>query len=219
MTLRPPDEYEAEFMTPADGVLHREKISYPRWITWSISLLLLAAFAFETVATAQTGDMVGAVAVAVMAPMILMLWLMMATLRVTVSRSMVAIQYGPFGPKIPLDQVELVATEDKYALWKYGGYGIRYSMVERTWLYNMIGDEGQAVRIHYRNKRGALKKLMVASKNHRLLADKINQARGAAVVTDADVDHDDEVYFSDVADAAAMEDVRVEEAEEAQVER
>jgi hypothetical protein len=100
---------------------------------------------------------------------------MTATLRTTVTQENVHIQYGFIGPTIPTASITSVKAVD-YSWWKYGGWGIRYSLLDQSWCYNMIGDGGKAVEIQYK-KNGKQKKILVASKQNALLADAILQAK------------------------------------------
>lgn len=202
--MRSPDEYEAEFMGDGDDVVHREKLTYPTWFLYFLGAALTLGLGMGLVGSIQSGDPAAIALMAGMIPFMALLMLFGSTLRVTVTRDELAVQYGPIGPKIPIDRIELCEAEN-YSLWKYGGYGIRYSVIEGAWCYNMVGDKGKAVRIHYRTESGALKKVLVASPRHHALADAINRARIAKghelpahlVPDEVELGVDDEVVFAD----------------------
>lgn len=211
--LRAADEYEAEFMGSGDGVLHREKLSYPAWFLALAGTAIAGGYAAGIWQVLQAGDPKGLAVLAAVLPLMLVMMVMVSTLRVTVTRDQVAVQYGPIGPQIPIDSIEHCEAED-YEFWKYGGYGVRYSPIEGAWCYNMLGDKGKAVRIHYRTKSGALRKVLVASPRHHVLADAINRARMARghevpphlAPDDAELGvGDDEYVFSNQDDAVERE--------------
>jgi hypothetical protein len=219
---RAPDAYEAEYMDD-DDVVHREKISFPPWFKWFVTIAMSGGIGAAAWGAYQSGDMGSVAALAAMLPVMLFLTTMLSVLRVTVTREHVNIQYGPIGPTIPIDAIEHCEAED-YQFWKYGGYGIRYSVVDGSWCYNMLGDKGKAVRIHYRTESGRLKKLVVASRHHHVLADAINRQRIALghdvpaelAPDDVEIGVDDEVVFSELSgpgvdasedQAEAVEDV------------
>ncbi len=167
-----PDAYEAAYMQEGTEVLHREKLTFP----WYMHLLMLSILLVSVVPLFAT----------LLLPLILLggltsiffflVWMMFASLRISVTHERVYLQYGLFGPKIPIQNIVLCKSE-QYQAWKYGGYGIRYSIGEGAWCYNMVGDKGRAVRIHYKNDKGELKKLLVASLHHHYFADTVNRAR------------------------------------------
>ena len=202
--LREPDSYEAEFMGADDDVVHREKLSYPPWFRWFLGIALTLGLGLGVVSAAQAGDMGAVALVAAMMPLMFFMMASLSTLRVTVKRDELAVQYGPVGPKIPIERIEHCEAED-YEMWKYGGYGIRYSAIEGAWCYNMVGDKGKAVRVHYRTDSGRLKKLLIASPRHHILADTINRARIAIghdvparlAPDDAALGLDDDVLFTE----------------------
>lgn len=208
---RQPDEYEARFMSDGGTIVHREKMSFPAWFRWLMGFAIMLGLSLGIWGSAVAGDLMPVLFQLALMPAMLFFMVLMSTLRVTVTDAQVTIQYGPWGPRIPLDRIEKCEAED-YQLWKYGGYGIRYSIVERAWCYNMIGDKGKAVRIEYRTDSGKLKRVLVASASHVALANAINQARGAGHL---EGDGAGEVIFTEetgrASDAADVEiDVPVE---------
>lgn len=221
---RKPDAYESEYMED-DDVVHREKISLPAWFKWFVLAAISGALGFAGVEAFQAGDMATVGMLAALFPVMLFMMTMLAVLRVTVTKEQVNIQYGPIGPRIPLDRIEHCEAED-YQFWKYGGYGIRYSVIDGSWCFNMLGDKGKAVRIHYRTDSGKLRKIIVASRHHHLLADAINRQRIALghdvpaelAPDDVELGIDDEVVFSELtgpgADNVAGEEEVVEDLEQ-----
>lgn len=206
---RPPDEYEAEFMGRGEEIVHREKLSYPRWFQAFLAVAVAMGLGLGAWGSFQAGDMAALALMAGMMPVMAFFIMMASTLRVTVTRDHVNVQYGPIGPRIPIDKIEHCEAED-YAVWKYGGYGIRYSLIEGAWCYNMVGDKGKAVRVHYRTASGALKKVLIASPRHHALADAINRARagkGHDVGVELADDAEDVIFVDETSrDEATVDD-------------
>ncbi len=190
-SLRGADDYEAHYMGADEDVLYREKISYPGWFKILVPLLMMLPLGIAGTSALGAGEFGAAALMALMLPLMLLGSLIMSTLRVTVTSKNLHVQYGLWGPSIPLESIEHCEAEN-YSVWKYGGYGIRYSITEKAWCYNMIGDKGQAVRIHWRDQNGKLRKTLVASESHTVLANQINRARAAlastASVADSEAD-------------------------------
>lgn len=179
-------------MGVGEDVLHREKVACPKWFQVLMPLLIVAACGAGLIGSVAAGEWIEAAAVGAMTPVALLGWLAMSTLRVTVTSKNLHVQYGLWGPSIPLESIEHCEAEH-YSVWKYGGYGIRYSITEKAWCYNMLGDKGQAVRIHWRDDTGKLRRTLVASENHAALAAAINKAR-AAVGVESEATSEEVVY-------------------------
>lgn len=115
---RAPDAYEAEYMRGEGMVLYRDKSRAPRTLhaIFVAAMMLTAATAF-----AGAGSWVGT---AVAMPMLATIWLLFSVLRVTVSEGHVNLQYGLFGPKIPISAIES-AEAVEYDWKQFGGWGIR----------------------------------------------------------------------------------------------
>jgi hypothetical protein len=102
--------------------------------------------------------------------------LLFAVLRITVTRSEVIVQYGLFGPRIPVSAIQDCQAV-KYNWMTYGGWGIRRGR-DGSWAYNMVGDAGRAVRIEWTDTKGKKQVTLVASPNPDALARAVNEARG-----------------------------------------
>lgn len=163
------DLYERKYM-PGEGiVLYRDKRRAP----WQLQAL----FAMSTVSV--LGAALGSgqlLALVLGVPPVLLTWLLFAVLRVTVSEGHVNVQYGLFGPKIPIQAIEH-AEAISYDWKRYGGWGIRYAG-NREWMYNMPGDGGRAVRITWRDARGTRITAIGSPRAEALLA-AIHQAQRA----------------------------------------
>jgi hypothetical protein len=189
-------------MTPDEGgVLHRDKMKAPRFFQWLMLFCLIAGLIGTGSAVFQQGLAL------IWAPIVLLMglafvWLNFMALRVVVTPKTVYIQYGLLGPKIPIESITHCEAEE-YSIWKYGGYGIRYSLFDGSWAFNMLGDKGRAVRIHYRLPSGRERKIVLSSHEPQALADAINHARGRSV-DEASAEEEDTVLFSETQSAEGI---------------
>ncbi|PRQ02611.1 DUF3093 family protein [Enhygromyxa salina] len=166
---RAPDAYEAEYMHGEGMVLYRDKSRAP----WPLHAVF-GALSLVTIGSAFAGA--GAwIGTAITLPLLLVMWLLFSVLRVTVSEGHVNVQYGLFGPKIPISSIASVeAVEYDWKQW--GGWGIRVNM-KGEWIYNMPGDQGRAVRIEWTDRKGKSKVTYIGSLESEDLAGRIAQAR------------------------------------------
>lgn len=164
---RTPDLYERTYMPGEGTVLYRDKRRAP----WQLQALFSASALAVIGATVGSGQLW---ALALGIPPLLIIWLLFAVLRVTVSEGHVNIQYGLFGPKIPISAITSVEAQS-YDWKTYGGWGIRYAG-NRTWMYNMPGDGGRCVRITWRDARGT-RVTAIGSKHAESLVAAIRQAQ------------------------------------------
>jgi hypothetical protein len=169
---RLPDAYESQYMHGKGMVLYRDKSRAP----WPLHAIF-GALGLLTIGSAFAGP--GAwVGTAVTLPFLLITWLLFSVLRVTVSEGQVNVQYGLFGPKIPIAAIES-AEAVEYDWKQFGGWGIRVNR-KGEWIYNMPGDRGRAVRIAWRDRKGKAKVTYVGSLESEQLAERIAQARALA---------------------------------------
>ena len=167
-----PDPYEAKYMSGPDGALYFAKMTAPRFfhLLFLLPLLVSAGSALVTHAPLL-------VPLLTVIPLFLV-WILFSALRISVTSKEVHVQYGLFGPRIPIESIE--SCEACEYDWKqYGGWGIRYGR-DGSVAYNMLGDGGRAVRITYK-KGTKTKKLLLAAKDPERLATAIHQARAMAV--------------------------------------
>src|SRR5690606_17216819 len=133
---------------------------------WLQSLFLLPAVGMLVGAILAPGGWMGA---AVTVPVMFLLWTLFSVLRVTVSEGAVNIQYGLFGPKIPIGAIES-AEATTYHWAKFGGWGIKRSL-DGEWIYNMPGDQGRAVRIVWRDARGRRRVTWIGSRENQAIVE------------------------------------------------
>lgn len=176
---RAPDDYEARYMAGED-VLYRDKIKVP----WKFFLLFALPMVVQIIAAAAAAlsDKPVPVGVFLMFPVTMgilaLVALLFAVLRITVTRREVIVQYGLFGPRIPVSAIQDCQAV-KYNWMDYGGWGIRRGR-DGSWAYNMVGDAGRAVRIEWTDPKGKKQVTLVASPGPDALARAVNEARAGA---------------------------------------
>lgn len=173
------DEYEQKYMGEG-GIVFQSKAKAPA-LFHSIVLLPVVL----------TTLILGIVSLATAAPAALMfaalpsllitvpIWLLFSVLRATVTPTHLHIQYGLFGPKIPLASIEEV-TSVKYDWKKYGGFGIRRGR-DGSWAYNMMGDQGRAMRIRWRDEKGHEVVTLLSSPDPDALVAAVQKTKAAAL--------------------------------------
>ncbi len=169
---RTPDAYEREYMASEGTVLFRSKKKASPFLT---AAFLVPALGSLIPALVLGGPMWALAAVTV--PVMLVLWMLFLVLRVTISTKSVNVQYGLFGPKIPIAAITS-AEATSYEWTKFGGWGIRRKS-SREWIYNMMGDGGQAVRICWRGPNGEENITWIGSKDASAIAAAIDSAQEA----------------------------------------
>ena len=160
------DAYEREYMGAQGRVLARHRmVAGPKFngflavITGIITVPMLIGGQF----------IAGAITLAVMA----LMWILMGVLRVSVSEGAVNIQYMMIGPTIPIESIVSVEAIT-YSPLRSGGWGIRWR--GDGWIYNMMGDEGKAVKIVWTKAPGKQVVTYVGLKTAEALAADIRQA-------------------------------------------
>ena len=169
---RPADPYEAKYM--AADALYRDKIKAP--LAYHLLLALPALIVLGVTFFVPHAPWILPL---IELPFLFFLWLLFSVLRITVTPRELVVQYGLFGPRVPIESIKSAQAVD-YDWKQFGGFGIRKGR-DGTWAYNMMGDHGRAVRVEY-EENGARKKLLVASPNPVALAEAIQKARTNAGV-------------------------------------
>jgi hypothetical protein len=173
-----PDAYEQAFMAGSDSVVHRERAVWRRhWImlfgpivTLGVTVMDLLGFGTKHMPLPAAAVMLGFCAVLVG------LWATMIALRTTVTSREVIVQYGLFGPRIPLEGIESCEVKD-YPQLAYGG-GIKW--VAGAWAYTLWGQGTRTVRIEWHDARGKKHATIVSSPDPDALAAAIQRARAGA---------------------------------------
>lgn len=155
------DAYESTYMGGAPA-LFRDKAH----VDWRAPTLSVGVAVFVAVWCATHGLGLGlglglAVSIA-------LLGLVFTVVRVKVTADFVEVQYGLFGPKIPLAAIESVEaiTHEYRSPLRWG-----ISPVARgEWLYSFAGDAGRAVKVIWRNSSGQRRVHYIGSRDHENLA-------------------------------------------------
>ncbi len=163
------DDYESKYMAGDGDVLLRDKMHVPWFFHLLFMLPVLIALGLPFV------DPLAGFGPWFALPLFFVAWAIFSTLRVVVSEAQVHIQYGLFGPKIPVASITKAEAVD-YKWTEYGGYGIRKGF-DGTTAYNLIGDKGRGVRIHWRDDKGKVKKVLISSAHPEKVAAAIALAR------------------------------------------
>ena len=164
------DAYERKYMQGEGLVLYRAKQRTP----WQMTALLAAA-GVVSVFPVLIGAAGAWISAAISLSLLFLIWVLMGVLRVTVSEGAIDIQYGLFGPRIPIAAIES-AEPIEYKWTTVGGWGIRRGP-GGSWVYNMPGDGGHAVRVEWRDAKGRRKVTIIGSRDNVALARAIAQAR------------------------------------------
>jgi hypothetical protein len=171
------DEYERRYMSGDGEVIHRAKMKTPLWFFMIfVGIIAFELILFAVLAATSATFPRGLFAIpAVHAPVFGLIAILFAVLRVTVSRKVVHVQYGLFGPKIPIESIQS-ADVVAYDWKKYGGWGIRRGR-DGSWAYNMVGDSGRAVKVVWKDAKGKTNTHLLVASDPDALAGGIARAR------------------------------------------
>jgi hypothetical protein len=142
---RVPDAYAREFMDKDGGaLLHHARRPAPKFLQALLGLPALMGLVMLATPAWVTGLW--------MVPLGVLMWALFSVLRVSVTEQHLHVQYGLFGPKIPVNAIESAEAVD-YNAMKFGGWGIKRSL-DGEWIYNMPGDGGRALKVVWRDGKG-----------------------------------------------------------------
>jgi len=171
------DGYEQKYMTDGAPVLARQKARASNAMLALLALPSIIALITVPILLATKAPQ-SAIAPAIAFFFGFFLMMLFAVLRITVSATHVHVQYGLWGPKIPTAAIEKV--EAVHYDWKeYGGFGIRRGG-DGSWAYNMMGDQGRAVRIVWRDAKGRESITLISAPDPDALVKAIEKARAGA---------------------------------------
>lgn len=153
-----PDSYETEYMGGGEALM-RDRRGMPKWMHALFLLPMVLQLAVAATLFAM-GNAVGFVNLAVV-PLLALMWALFLYLRVTVTKEALHIQYGLFGPRIPLASIEKVEV-GTYDWVAHGGFGIRRSRKGGV-AYSTPGGNGKCVAITYRDTKGNEAKVTVTT--------------------------------------------------------
>ena len=172
-----PDTFEKTYMTDGE-VLFRHRAVAPAKM---FALLLLpGVVCLLLLLLAGMGGgrppPMGVTVLLIVAPLLsVLVALISAVLRVAVTREHVHVQYGLWGPTIPMRAIARCEAVT-YDWRKFGGWGARRAR-DGTRAFNMMGDQGRAVAITYRDERGAEQKVLISASQPAELVEAIERAR------------------------------------------
>jgi hypothetical protein len=174
---------------PGKGdVIHRSK-----QVSRLLAALLIVPAIFSTIAGATVAAGLAAGTPAALGLVFLaaaigfvFLALTLSVLRTVVTSEEVHVQYGLWGPRIPVRAIRK-AKVVKYDVVRYGGWGLKYR--KGSWAYTMPGHPN-VVELEW-EEDGKTKHAVVSSEDPEMLARKINQARAVRIAT-GDTSSDEE---------------------------
>lgn len=205
------DDYEGKYMPVAGTVLHRDKTVWRAGtaVLGVPGLITLSAALFLALGGDPTAGPVWGLVALVPALILLACAALLTVLRVVVSTKEVQVQYGLFGPRIPVEAITKVSVE-KYDWTEFGGWGIRYGG-DGTWAYSIWKKGVRAVRIEWKKPDGSVRRAVVTSDDPERLAEAIERARAGAgkvpvrVRVAADLEQDESDASEEEEEAAAEE--------------
>lgn len=167
------DAYERDAMPGIGAMLHRHKVTSPRW-AFALALgLPLGMASIAAVGIALGGQLLGAAALfgGALAYTALMTFVMVtfATARVAISEGEIHVQLGFAGPRIPIAEVASVKVAPSGS--NRMGMGVR-SDLRGTTLITLWGDNQRAVHIERTNGT----KLVLVCKEPEAMARAIEEA-------------------------------------------
>lgn len=175
--VRPPDDYERQYMPTGNDVLYRDKAVAPRWLL-GIGLAALvgvaAALPFLAVPWWASLAVLGVGGAGIVGN--LLLWI----IRTTVTSEKLVVHYGFLREEIPLDRVEECTATDLPLIrrWHVGwGIGLRGS-------YFTVGTS-RGVKVRFRTESGRLRTLWLSSGDPEALAQAVSSARSGRARVDA----------------------------------
>lgn len=172
------DDYAKKYMGDG-GLLYEAKSKAPG----AFFAIVLSPMLLSLLTTVLVAALTPASALVVLASIpavfiTLAVAVLFGVLRVTVTKTHLHVQYGLFGPRIPLEAID--ACEAVAYDWKhYGGFGIRRGR-DGTWAYNMMGDQGRAVRLRWRDDKGKETVTLVSAPDPDELVRTVRQAKAGA---------------------------------------
>ncbi|MFO0613144.1 MAG: hypothetical protein U0414_11170 [Polyangiaceae bacterium] len=172
------DAYEKQYMAGSGSILHRERTVWRlHWVLLfpPIMTLIGAGMGFAGIGQ-KPMPLAVAFALIPFALLLTLLWAMFIALRTTVTDKEVIVQFGLFGPRIPLDAITRVEVKD-YPMLSIGGGIKRY---DGAWAYVLAQDTSRAVRIEWKKPGGGAQATILSSSDPDALAAHIQRARGVA---------------------------------------
>jgi len=190
-------------------VIYRDKVVWRR--SWLLGLPGLLCLIGAVVLALTPGPWWVPIQMGAMALLFGALWMLFSVMRTVVTAEQVHVQYGLFGPRVPIEKIQSVEVVD-YDWVSYGGWGIKYSVRKKAWAYTTLTDHKQVVQMTWLDDKGATKKAVFSASNPHAVAEAIQRARsGTAMRIEID-ETDERAYEEALAEAEAMaEEITAEE--------
>src|SRR5262245_16172502 len=99
---RPPDDYEQQYMGGQEQVLFRDKARMPWWFSLVFLVPVLAVWVLYFIGGSKPAPLAVPL---IITPVLLGIWLLFSVLRITVTKQKLIVQYGLFGPTIPIENI------------------------------------------------------------------------------------------------------------------
>lgn len=166
------DAYEAKYM-PGDGkVLHRSKV-----VSRFLASILLGFGVMSGVGGALS--FVGAPAFVpwllfAMSLFFIFLGLSLSVLRTVVTTELIHVQYGLWGPRVPIEQITGCSVV-KYDWVKFGGWGLKRA-ADGTWAYT-LKNEDEVVSLSWKDDDGEERTAVFSAEEPIDVVAEVNRAR------------------------------------------
>ncbi len=176
------DSYERKHMA-AGKELHRDKIKWKlHWILLILTVVMAATTAALGIAGSSPDNPLWATfLVGTMTALFGVLWLLFAVMRTVVTTKEIHVQYGLWGPRVPIEAIE--SCEVTQYDWKeFGGWGIKYSTSSKTWAYSLWGHGDKVVRLVW-TEDGKTKRAVFHARDPEAIVMAVQRARTNAVLS------------------------------------
>ncbi len=163
-------------MEGAGTALSFDKRLVPRHMRWSSAVaFIVGVIGLGIAATKDPAALWGLLFFSATSLLTTTFW----SLRTVVTERFIDIKYGLFGPRIPVADVVFADVVD-YKWFRFGGFGIRHDIIRGEVAYNMMGDQGRAVKIVYRDGKKT-RTVLVSAEHPERLRDAIRSAASGAL--------------------------------------
>lgn len=171
------DDYEAAYMGTEGEVVHRDK-RVSRLMAGLLAVPgLFSILIGVIIAVSNPDDLVPGILSGALGLLLMLLAVLFSSLRTAVSTREVHIQYGLWGPRVPIEAITECEVIE-YDAMKFGGWGIKLSS-DGTWAYSMPGAD-KALRIHWTTPKGKTKKAVVTAEDASALHGAVRRAQAEA---------------------------------------
>ncbi len=173
------DDYTAKYMTGPRRVLHKDTVtSRPLVLLLGVIALLSAGGGVaDFLHVLPKSTTWAGVLLMCLAMLMAFLATTLTVLRTVVTEGEVYVQYGLWGPRVPIAKVRS-AKVVKYDSFRFGGYGIKRAS-DGTWAYVLKAKDG-VVELVWTDDAGKEKRAVFSASNPSAVVAAIEQARTAS---------------------------------------